>query len=202
MFDIYAQFINKAWKLVPLKRRLVWIGVCLFLCLLVCFNYTAVDISYGRWVAQAEKDKVEKPIREELLSFANNLSKKSLITKKTIKPTIKNKFFIIFSPTRKEDQKDLNSLFSDEMIAKNRSELNTVVYITDSFVPASRYSDGSQGFYVVNTITMIDVASETITYTDKISGPMPPSSKQGRGSVYGSYPMLEVEKYLKEIPKS
>jgi len=202
------------WELISLKRRIIWIAALVVLLVLTAGNYFWADANYKQVTASREKEKQEKLQKEEflrqeklqkddLLNFVKEITSKNLkVVNKTI-PKLKSKFFV-FNNDNDESTiwiAKINNQFPENVIAKNKNELKTIVKVEQQKKAVRRYTDGSQGYKFIFVISVIDVAQEAIISTKEIWGSEPPSTKRGRiGAAYGSYPSEEVINYVKNLP--
>lgn len=194
---------KQIWSAVSFKRRIVWTGALAGLLLLTGGNYFWADSNARQTIAFQEKEKQEKPQKDELLNFVKEVTSKNLKAVKSTAPKLKSKIFVF---TKDSDQSlnwvnEINNKFSENVIAKNKNELKTIVEVKQQKNVTARYTDGSQGYTYIFVISVIDVAQEAIISTKEIRGSEPPSTKRGRGgAVYGSYPSEEVSNYIKNLP--
>lgn len=197
--------LKQIWSAVSFKRRIIWISALAGLLLLTGGNYFLADTTARQKIALKEKEKQEKSQKDELLNFVKEVTSKNLkAVNTTATPKLKSKIFV-FNNDNDEDLKwiaKINNQFPENVVAKNKNELKTIVKVEQQKKAARRYTDGSQGFTYIFVISVIDVSQETVIYTKEIRGSEPPSTKRqsGGGAVYGSYPAEEVFNYIKSLP--
>lgn len=196
--------LKQIWSAVSLKRRIIWISALAVLLLLTGGNYFWVDTNARQTIAFREKERQEKPQKDELLNFVKEIASKNLkAVNTTAAPRLKSKIFVFINDTDKSLNwvNEINSKLPENVIAKNKNELKTIIDVKQQKKPSGRYTDGSQGYSYIFVISVIDVAQQAIISTKEIRGSEPPSTKRGRGGeAYGSYPSEEVTNFIKNLP--
>lgn len=196
--------LKQIWSAVSLKRRIIWISALAGLLLLTGGNYFWADTNARQTIAFREKEKQEKPQKDELLNFVKEITSKNLkAVNTTAPPKLRSKIFVFTNDTDKSLNwvSEINNKFPENVIAKNKSELKTIIEVKQQKKPTGRYTDGSQGYSYIFVISVMDVAQQAIISTKEIQGSEPPSTKRGRGgAAYGSYPSDEVVTYIKNLP--
>jgi len=115
-------------------------------------NYFLADLNVRRVIAVQEKEKIEKPQKDELLNFVKEITSKNL---KVLKPTqlkLKSKILVFISDNDKSLNwvNEINNKFSENVTAKNKNELKTIVEVKQQKNVTGRYTDGSQGYSYAN----------------------------------------------------
>lgn len=196
--------LKQIWSTVSLKRRIIWISALAGLLLITGGNYFWADTNARQTIAFQEKERQEKPQKDELLNFVKEVASKNLkAVNMTGAPKLKNKIFVFINDTDKSLNwiSEINNKFPENVIAKNKNELKTIIEVKQQKKPSGRYTDGSQGYSYIFVISVIDVAQQAIISTKEIRGSEPPSTKRGRGGeAYGSYPSEEVTNFIKNLP--
>ncbi len=88
---------KQIWSAVSFKRRIIWMGALAGLLLLTGGNYFWADSNARQTIALREKEKQEKPQKDELLNFVKEITSKNLKTVKSTAPKLKSKIFVFIN---------------------------------------------------------------------------------------------------------
>lgn len=202
-YSIKMSKLKQIWSAISPKRQIIWISAFAGLLILTGSNYFWADMNARRTIAFQEKEKQEKPQKDDLLNFVKEITSKNLKAINTMAaPKLKSKIIVFINDPDKSLNwvSELNNKFPENVIAKNKNELKTIIEVKQQKKPVARYTDGSQGYMYIFIISVIDVAQQAVIFTKEIRGGEPPSTKRGRGGTeYGSYPSDEVVNYVKNL---
>jgi hypothetical protein len=82
------------------------------------------------------------------------------------------------------------------MRAKNPQEVNTVVKLFRHETEVGTYTDGASAIRLSAEVAVVDMASNTTICDQTFWGSMPPDTKSGSGTGYGSSPDDDIVRYF------